>query len=502
MNRRKFLAGTLGVAAAGLDLPRSFRALRASTTRPITARQASPHASILDHPAAECPVDTIVIVMMENRSFDHYLGWLADDHEYIDAGRRRYGSDFAPDGQVRQWYADANGKRVPTRSASSYQSEKVETRGCTFRNPGHNWNAARTQRDHGFLAPGSGNDDFALTYYGADDLPVYAALARRFTVFDRWHSSLLGPTFPNRQYLLSAQSEGWKTDPGLRVRPIPPGRGIYHADTIVDRLVRARVSTGYYHTNIPILALWGPDRMAPFIHSLDGYFEDAAAGRLPRVVFVEPQFGGDAYRTDDHPRGDIGLGQRWIREVFRAFVESPHWDNGAFIVTYDEGGGFFDHVAPPLFADARASANDQDNFGQGGFRVPTLLASPYAMEGAVDHRRYDHTAILRFIEWRFLGAPPEGRGRHGRWALTRRDRAAHNMGVTVRSASPDPELGFDLGMRIPAPSPTCTPAQTASHATDVDHDPFSYPELSDLARTQFTGASHKPWLADIAVPLG
>ena len=127
--------------------------------------------------------------------------------------------------------------------------------------------------------------------------------------------------------------------------------------------------------------------MAPYIRSLDRFFEDAAAGTLPHVVFVEPQFGGtDALRTDDHPYGDVGMGQRWVREVFGAFTRSPHWQRGAFILTYDEWGGFFDHVHPPLLADARASKNDANNFAQAGFRVPTLLASPYAQPGAVDHR--------------------------------------------------------------------------------------------------------------------
>lgn len=436
--------------------------------------------------------------MMENRSFDHYLGWLGGDAGYLEAGRRRYGPIFRVNGRVEQTYPDSAGQMVATRSAGSYEREKVETRGCSFRDPGHSWTAARIQRDKGFLAPGTGNDEFALTYYTASDLPVYAALARRFTVFDGWHSSLLGPTFPNRQYLLSAQSEGLKTDPGLKKTPRSIANGIFHAETIIDRLARAGVPTGYYNTNVPLLALWGPDRMAPYIHSLDQYFEQADAGRLPRVVFVEPQFGGgDLYRTDDHPRGDIGLGQRWVREIFRAFVASPHWQRGAFVVTYDEGGGFFDHVKPPLFADARASRRDQDNFGQGGFRVPTVLASPYAQAGAVDHRTYDHTAILRFLQWRFLAAPPEGHAGRTPWALTQRDRTARNMGATLQAARPDPELRFDLTMPLPEVAPSCTPAQLASHAPDEAPDPFDNPDLQDLAATRFPGATHKPWLADL-----
>ena len=114
-------------------------------------------------------------------------------------------------------------------------------------------------------------------------------------------------------------------------------------------------------------------------------------------------------------------------DVFESFVKSPHWHNGVFILTYDEWGGFFDHVAPPHFADDRGSTNDAFDFSQAGFRVPTIIASPRGLPSAVDHRQYDHTSILRFLEWRFLGAPPRGAGGSTAWSLTTRDRNARNM---------------------------------------------------------------------------
>jgi len=497
MNRREFL-GRSGCALAGMVGAGQLSSLAAiasrASPRDVAAR---PSDSMLGAAATECPIDTVVIVMMENRSFDHYLGWLGTDPDYLAAGRARYGRSFSVDGSVDHSYSDGTGRLVSTRSAESYEREKVETRGCSFRDPGHTWDAARIQRDHGFLWPGSNNDGFALTYYSERNLPVYAALARRFTVFDHWHSSLLGPTFPNRQYFLSAQSEGRKND------NVHGRAGLFRAETIVDRLASAGVSVGYYHTNVPLLLLWGVKRMAPYVRSLDRYFEDAAQGQLPRVVFVEPQFGGgDALRTDDHPRGDVGLAQRWVREIFGAFVRSPHWQRGAFALTYDEGGGFFDHVRPPILPDSRASADDQNNFGQSGFRVPTILASPYAQPGAVDHRVYDHTSIMRFLEWRFLGAPAEGPGRNKNWALTMRDRHAYNMGATLIGTS-DPELHFDLAMQIPQPAASCTALQVATRPIDADahHDPFGSGTLQDLAGDRFPGATHTPWLDDVVVPL-
>ena len=143
--------------------------------------------------------------------------------------------------------------------------------------------------------------------------------------------------------------------------------------------------------------------------------------------------------------------------MFRAFTNSPHWERGLFILTYDEWGGFFDHVAPPVLPDLLSSSVDEKNFGQAGFRVPTVLASPYARPGYVDHRQYDHTSIMRFLEWRFLGAPAEGPQGDG-WWLTPRDRNANNIGASLGAADPDPEL-FDLDdLPLRAPTPQCSGA--------------------------------------------
>jgi phospholipase C len=178
--------------------------------------------------------------------------------------------------------------------------------------------------------------------------------------------------------------------------------------------------------------------MVPLAHHVGEYFQDCAAGTLPHVTFVDPGF-TTHLRTDDHPFADIRAGQRFVSDVVRAFVTSPHWERGAFFITYDEWGGFFDHVQPPLLPDSRASTNDLENFSQAGFRVPTLMLSPYAPTGFVDYRTYDHTSILRFLEWRFLGAPAEGPDGHG-WWLTKRDRYANNIGRALRAESPDVEV--------------------------------------------------------------
>ncbi len=456
MNRREFLqrAGALGGAALlGGPTLLSGRAGAAGW-----AARGQPRR-LLDLPAQESPIDTVVVVMMENRSFDHYLGWLADDERYLERGRSRHGGRFDVNGKVRQRFTAIDGTVVETTPWLEQPGEADPYRGCFHPDPGHGWDEGRVQRDAGFLAAGSGNDVFALGYYEADALPFTARLAREFTVFDGWHASVLGPTFPNRAYLNAAQSE-------YQDNTLPFSTGGYQTQTIWDRLGAAGAPAAAYATDLPPLALWG-GRLGGYVRQIDQYFADAEAGRLPNVAFVDPAFLGDA-QSDDHPFADIRAGQRFLRDVFRAFTDSRHWKSGLFVVTYDEWGGFFDHVPPPVLADDHASADDLQNFGQAGFRVPTVMASPYARRGFVDHRTYDHTSVLRFLEWRFLGAPPTGPGRDtATWFLTARDRNARNLGASLLAEEPDRGVGFDLDVAIGEPSPPCVEGHEPEEPTAV-----------------------------------
>ncbi len=130
-------------------------------------------------------------------------------------------------------------------------------------------------------------------------------------------------------------------------------------------------------------------------------------------------------------------------------------------------------MQPPTLPDGRASTNDADNFSQAGFRVPTVLASPYAQPGFVDHALYDHTSILRFIEWRFLGAPAHGPGGSAdKWFLTARDRNANNIGDSLVRTKPDPEIGFDLDVKIDPPDAPCPTADAPVALRNVPVGPF------------------------------
>jgi phospholipase C len=474
MERRDFLRSSLA-AAGGVALGGK------SAINGLLGRPARPaHDRLLDLPAKESPIDTVVVAVMENRSFDHLLGWLANDRQYLAEGRRLHGKDFHVIGSIDEKYRAPNGKDHETIDLLKLRQSADPYRGCSFKGPGHTWDNGRAQRDHGFLAKGADNDDYAISYFNGEVFPHHRAIASHFQILDRYHASLLGPTFPNRQYVHSAQSEGRKDDPG------PMKTGIYKAETIWDKLVKAGVPATYYYTDLPILRLWG-ERMKPLIAPLDQYFEQALAGTLPNFSMVDPSFTGPL-RADGHPQGDVRLAVAFFAHVLGALLLSPQWERSMLVIIHDEWGGFYDHVRPPHLPDDRASSNDADDFSQAGFRAAAAVISPYAPPHSVDHTLYDHTSILRFLEWRFLGAPASGLGsKASQWGLTKRDRHATPIGQNLRSTPartdfedilirPDPALG------ITAP------------CTSTVEDPFVRdPKFDEERARDHPEAKYRPW---------
>ena len=394
LRRREFLART--AAAAGLA---GLSSLPAGT---LIAEAARAQVTGLPSPR-NLPLDHVVVVMMENRSFDHYFGWL----------------DSA-DGSQDETYLDPTGQPVATRHASSLEAQ---WQGCGHPDPGHGWEAGRAQLRGGFVADGSGNDEFALTYYDEGDIEFLHAAAGAYTVYDRFFCSLLGPTWPNRYYKWSAQSGGRRDN----TPPLETAGNQW--ETIFDRAIGRGLSARYYHSDLPFSAVWGA-RGVPWTRPLAQYYADCAHGTLPNVTFVDPPFrdggGGDGISADEHPHGDVRLGQAWMADVVRAFTQSACYRRGALFVVYDEWGGFFDHVRPPRVRDARASADLDEDFGQMGFRIPAVAVSPFARGGNVRHARLGFESIIKLISYRF-----------GLGHLTDRDRYATNIGETFDWARED-----------------------------------------------------------------
>jgi phospholipase C len=345
------------------------------------------------------PIDTFVVLMMENRSFDHYLGWLPG------ADGRQAGLEFS----------DPAGHRFATHRL------KTDFQGCAYLDPDHSWSGGRTELDggrmDGFLKAAS--DIFSIGYYTQDDLPFTPHVARAFTAFDRFFCSLLSSTYPNREYMHAAQSYG-KID-----NSTPSGNG-FPDTTIFAALSKVGVSNHYYYTDIPVSALWGSAGLKRS-SQVQNFYEQAAAGTLPALSFVDPSFNGEDQGTsgDEHPHGDVRVGQAFVADVVHAFMESPQYKRGALFIVYDEWGGFFDHVVPPRVPDLRTSRDLNKDFGQMGFRIPAVVVSPYARQGHVDHSIYGFESILKMIRYRY-GLPP----------LTPRDLYANNIAAAFDFESP------------------------------------------------------------------
>ena len=196
-------------------------------------------------------------------------------------------------------------------------------------------------------------------------------------------SSVMGPTWPNRFYWLSGTSVGQKSN------QVPQ---TYGAPTIFGRLDAKGIDYRIYYSDVPFASLMGNADFALDRHALpiDTFYKDAAAGKLPRVSYLDPPFTSG----DDHPPHHPILGQQFIAGVYNALASSPQWERCLFLITYDEHGGFFDHVPPPTTDDERVA----EGFGQLGFRVPAILVGPYVKTGHVSSVVRNHVSALKEIE--------------------------------------------------------------------------------------------------------
>ncbi len=395
LTRREVLTRGVGLAGAAAVLGATRWAGLASATS--TSRLPAPTASGIDH---------IVVLMMENRSFDHFLGWLP-------------GADGKQGGLT---FTDTTGASRVTYRLGEYQ-------GCGHPDPDHSWEGGRTQFDNGrcdgWLRSGT-NDEYAIGYYTADQLPFYGKAAPAWTVCDRYFAAIMAETYPNRFYLHAAQTDRLHNNEGPTTSTLP---------TIWDRLAAAGRSGRYYYSDIPYTALWGA-KYQPISQPVEQFLAACRTGMLPDVAFVDPRFldEGSGSSGDDHPHADIRVGQHFISSIYNAVTTGPQWDRTLFVITYDEWGGFFDHVPPRVAPDANPAARLR------GFRVPGIVISPRARRGYVAHNVYDHTSILKMIEWRFNLAP-----------LTVRDAQARNL-AEVLDFSRTPNLHAPQ-WDVPAASP-------------------------------------------------
>jgi phospholipase C len=423
-------------------------------------------------------IEHIVVVMLENRSFDHMLGYLSLSGKRPEIDGLRAG--LANEYQGRTYpvhHLDATALGIDPQHSST----AIDTQVANGDMSGFVASAAATLADDGVE---DGDPSCVMGYYDGADVPVYDHLAAQFAVCDRWFASVPGATLPNRLYALSGAAAGSRDD---RPSYIPP---LYHQASFIRHLDAHRVPWRWYSFDPGTLRL-ADVRYRLGHHQQFGYFsktglpwkarldiscnpripsflEDAAAGTLPPVSWIDPAFTNfnplGFPVNDDHPMADIRDGQDLVLAIYDALASSPQWDRSLLIIVYDENGGFYDHVPPP-----RAIDDEPAMFGSYGVRVPAILVSPWIEPGTVSHTLFDHTSIIKTILERFCPGVLQEHSSRGRRAsvgpgprgTSSRVAAARHMGEILARATPRP-----------APSRETLVRQAAARAAEVarSHD--------------------------------
>ena len=375
------------------------------------------------------PIDHIVVLMQENRSFDHYFGQLHNE------GQRRAqaepGNASNPD---------------PTNASAPPIAAFHKTKYCESADLDHSWNGTHKEYDggrmDGFTAQNVDSTDptgsRTMGYYDNNDLPFYYGLFSTFAISDRYFCSVLSQTFPNRFFLLAGTAFGHIAN------DLPMSPTDFSQPTIFNLLDQAGVSWKIYLSEIAFALEFAyvrnhvPGNLVP----VQDFMTDAQNGTLPQVSFVDPIFIGQAnVENDEHPPSNVQVGQNFTAGIINALFASPQWSSSALFLTWDEHGGFYDHMPPPAacvpddIAPMLGSGDEPGAYDRYGIRVPVAVVSPFARPHYVSHRIYDHTSILRFIETRF-DLP----------ALTRRDANADPMLRLFRFSRPS----FAMPPTLPA----------------------------------------------------
>ena len=368
-------------------------------------------------------IEHVVVLMLENRSFNHMLGYLSLEGGRQDVDGLQRGMQNRYRGETHRVYRAR--QTVLMKAQDPCHSGSCVDEQLANQNGGFAANYLRTRS-----AAAPRRPVVVMGYHNAEHLPIYDYLARTYCVCDRWFCSVRGATFPNRLYAVTGRADG------SRDNKSPP---TYDIPSFFRELDKAGVSWRWY-TPETFPSLWAIDR-SYLLQSLDNvrpfsspftkldFFSAAQSGNLPSVAWIDPNFvdtGGAVSSNDDHPPSDLRAGQELVLRVFNALARSPAWARTLLVLTYDEHGGFFDHVEPPGAADDSLDPA----FHAYGPRVPALAVSA-RLGTKVSHEVFDHTSIIKTCLVRFC----------------RRDHRIPDLGARVTNAQ---HLGLLLGGRARA----------------------------------------------------
>ncbi|HET9105161.1 MAG TPA: alkaline phosphatase family protein [Solirubrobacteraceae bacterium] len=395
VTRRALLRGAAGGAAlaatAGLPAwarpPRSTHrvpSLRRPDSRPFPHLPAG-HASLPE-------IEHVIVLMMENHSFDNLLGMAA----YQVPGRRGLDGLRQRRGRLIDVNRDAAGHPVhAARAASPCQLPAV---------PSQSWNASHTSWNHGRMdgfVRASG--PMAMRYWDEHDLPFTYSLVRHYPIGQRYFCSVMAQTFPNRRFFFAGSASGTVDDKTDAIVTPPPN------GTIWDRLDAHHIDWAVYYENTPsfvIVPTSNTPARAPRLRTMDAFFTAAKSGALPAFSFLEPNY---ETTSEENPQ-DIQVGERFVAAVVNAVTHSPQWKRTALFITWDEHGGYYDHVPPPRAIppdDARpirspgAAPLAPGGFDRYGFRVPLIVVSPWARRNYVSNVVQDHTSLAAFLQYKW-----------------------------------------------------------------------------------------------------
>jgi phospholipase C len=327
----------------------------------------------------------IVVLMMENHSFDNLLGMLP--HQV--AGRRDVdGLRIGKNGRPADFNPGPHGRVYARHAATPCQPP---------REPRQTWDASHEAFDRGRMDGFvSASNDTAMVYWDRTDIPFTYSLAGHFPVGQRYFASVLAQTYPNRRFFFAGTASGLiATDATTFSTPAKNG-------TIWDRLDPHHISYAVYYQNLPSWAIvpGAASGRSAHQHKFDQFYPDVAAGRLPAFTFLDPNY---TTTSEENPQ-DIQVGERFIADVVRALMDAPTWKHTALFITYDEHGGYYDHVPPPRaikpdnIPPKLAPSDFQAGYTRYGFRLPMIVVSPWSKPGYVSRVVQDHTSMDAFIE--------------------------------------------------------------------------------------------------------
>lgn len=355
------------------------------------------------------PIKTIVILIQENRSFDHMLGWMKSLNPEIDGitGKESNPITTTNPHSGRLYQSNESGYIQPDPS-HSFQSIYAQVFGVPWTEESSQSKLPPTME--GFVEEAEktevGLGKIVMSGFKPDDVPVYRDLVTEFAVCDRWFASVPASTQPNRLYVHSATSHGAISNDSLKLIEGYPQK------TIFESLEESGFSFGIYYQYPPATLFYRNLRKLKYIdkfHQFDLDFKrDCEEGKLPNYVVVEQRYFDLKILpgNDDHPSHDVSEGQKFVKEVYEALRSSPQWNEILFVVTYDEHGGFYDHVPTPMVGVPSpdgiiGKAPYNFEFNRLGVRVPAILISPWIEKGIVLHEpsgpfptsQFEHSSI-------------------------------------------------------------------------------------------------------------